>query len=314
MRSLLFVPGDRPERFEKAVRSGADAVILDLEDAVTTATRPEARRHIVDFLGRGPHTVPVWVRINPVDSTDALVDLAAVVPARPSGLVLPKPRTVADLWRLDHWLEALEASNGQPVGTIAVVALVTETAHAMLHAAGFAAPPKRVIGYSWGAEDLAAEVGAGANRTADGDYEGVYRVARASCLLMAAAAGVDALDTTDIEFRDVAAVERRARASRRDGFVGKLAIHPAQLAPIHAAFSPSGEELEWARRVVAALASPASAGAVAIDGKMVDRPHLRQAERILEAARLVDVRNEDSPRSSAERRGQSPAEKGGQSL
>ena len=305
MRSMLFVPGDRPERFEKAMRSGADAVILDLEDAVTPHTRPQARRNAVDFLREGARPVPVWVRINPVESNDVLADAAAVVPARPDGLVLPKPRTVADLWRLDHWLEALESANGQTAGSIAVIALVTETAHAMLHAAGFATPPKRVTGYSWGAEDLAAEVGATANRTDDGEYEGVYRLARASCLLMAAAAGVAAIDTTDVEFRDIAAVERRARAARRDGFVGKLAIHPAQVAPIHAAFSPSAEEVAWARRVVAALAQPGSAGAVAIDGKMIDRPHLRQAERILETARNIEGSNGDSPRFSAEKGGQS---------
>jgi citrate lyase subunit beta / citryl-CoA lyase len=306
MRSMLFVPGDRPERFEKAVRSGADAVILDLEDAVTPATRPQARRHVADFLREGVRDVPLWVRINPAESEDALVDVASVVGARPDGLLLPKTRTVADLWRLDHWLEALESWHGQRAGSIAVVALVTETAHAMLNAASFATPPKRVTGYTWGAEDLAAEVGAIANRTADGEYEGVYRIARASCLLMAAAAGIAAIDTTDVEFRDVAAVERRARASRRDGFVGKLVIHPAQVGPVHAAFTPSAEEVTWARRVVEALAQPSSAGAVAIDGRMVDRPHLRQAERILQAARMDDVSYADSTRDSVEKGGQSP--------
>ena len=299
MRSMLFVPGDRPERFEKAVRSGADAVILDLEDAVTPATRPQARRHVADFLREGVRDVPLWVRINPAESEDALVDVASVVGARPDGLLLPKTRTVAELWRLDHWLEALESWHGQRAGSIAVVALVTETAHAMLNAAGFATPPQRVAGYTWGAEDLAAEVGATANRTADGEYEGVYRIARASCLLMAAAAGIAAIDTTDVEFRDVAAVERRARASRRDGFVGKLVIHPAQVGPVHAAFRPSAEEVTWARRVVEALAQPSSAGAVAIDGRMVDRPHLRQAERILR--RLPISKNGEPPLTSEER-------------
>jgi citrate lyase subunit beta/citryl-CoA lyase len=313
MRSMLFVPGDRPERFDKAVRSGADAVILDLEDAVTPNTRPQARRNVGDFLRDGARDVPVWVRINPIDSSDALVDVAAVVPARPDGLVLPKTRTVADLWRLDHWLEALETAHGQAAGSIAVVALVTETAHALLHAVGFATPPKRVAGYTWGAEDLAAEVGATANRTADGEYEGVYRIARASCLLMAAAANVAAIDTTDVEFRDLAAVERRARASRRDGFVGKLVIHPAQVAPIHAAFSPSEEEITWARRVVEALAQPSGAGAVAIDGRMVDRPHLRQAERILGGLSPFSDRKTgtvpeapEQPISAAGKREQSP--------
>ena len=284
MRSMLFVPGDRPERFDKARRSGADAVILDLEDAVTAETRPDARRHVAAFLRTGVRPVPVWVRINPVDSGDALTDLAACVGAKPDGIVLPKARDVADIRRLDHWLEALEAAHGQPCGSIKVVALVTETAQAVLNGAGFSTPPARVVGYTWGAEDLAADVGAAANRTANGDFEDVYRLARASCLLMAAAAGVAAIDTTDVEFREVAAVERRARASRRDGFVGKLARHPAQLAPILAAFSPSAEEVAWARRVVDALAGPSSSGAVALDGRMIDRPHLKQAQRILAAA------------------------------
>lgn len=284
MRSLLFVPGDRPERYGKAVASGADAVILDLEDAVTAATRPQARRDVADFLHTASRTVPLWVRINPVQSDDALTDIATVAPARPDGVVLPKARSGADLERLDHWLEVVEAGHGWERGSIRVIALVTETAQALLQGASFARPPARVLGYSWGAEDLAAEVGAAANRDAEGEFEHTFRLARASCLLMAAAAGVAPIDTTDVEFRDAAAVGRRAQAARRDGFVGKLAIHPAQVAPIHAAFSPTAAEIDWARRVVAALADAPGQGAVALDGRMVDRPHLKQAERILAAA------------------------------
>ncbi|HET9694066.1 MAG TPA: CoA ester lyase, partial [Steroidobacteraceae bacterium] len=231
MRSMLFVPGDRPERFDKAARSGADAVIFDLEDAVTPAGRPQARHDVAEYLRQAARAVPLWVRVNPVDSADVLDDLAAVIGARPDGIVLPKARNGADLQRLHHWLEALEAEHRHASGSIKVVALVTESAQAVLNAASFASPPARVVGYTWGAEDLAADVGASANRTADGEFEYVYRLGRATCLLMAAAAGIAAIDTTDVEFRDLDAVERRARASRRDGFVGKLAIHPAQLAP-----------------------------------------------------------------------------------
>ena len=283
MRSLLFVPGDRQERFDKAVRSGADAVIFDLEDAVTPATRPQARRDVAHYLRGAPRDLPFWVRINPVDTGDALDDLVCVGPARPDGIILPKARSGADLERLDHWLEMLEAGHGFDRDSIKVIALITETAGAVINAASFApAPaPGRVIAYTWGAEDLATDVGASANRSDDGEFEFTFRLARASCLLAAAAAGVVAIDTPDIEFRDVVAVERRARASRRDGFVGKLAIHPAQIAPIHAAFSPSAAEVEWARRVIAALSGACGQGAVAIDGRMVDRPHLKQAERIL---------------------------------
>jgi citrate lyase subunit beta/citryl-CoA lyase len=283
MRSMLFVPGDRPERFAKAVHSGADAVIFDLEDAVTAATRPQARLDVADCLRTIERTRPFWVRINPVQGDDALQDLATVTAARPDGIMLPKARSGADLQALDHWLEALEAQHGLVRGSIKVIALVTETAAAMLNAASFSNPPGRVVGYSWGAEDLAADVGASANRTTDGEFEFTFRLARSSCLLMAAAAGVAALDTPDIEFRDMAAVERRAQAARRDGFSGKLAIHPAQLAPIHAAFAPSEDEVRWARRVLELMSTANGPGAVALDGKMIDRPHVQQAERILAA-------------------------------
>ena len=283
MRSLLFVPGDRPDRFEKAVTSGADAVIFDLEDAVTAQSRPQARRDVAEFLRRGAREVPHWVRINPVDTADALDDLACIGPHRPDGIVLPKARSGADLRRLDHWLEMLEVEHRFERESIKVLALVTEAAQAVLNSTTFAPAPTRVIAYSWGAEDLAADVGASGNRDVQGEFEFTFRLARASCLLMAAAAGIAAVDTTDIEFRDAEAVGRRARAARRDGFVGKLAIHPAQLVPIHAAFSPTPEEVEWARRVIETLSNAPGQGAVALDGRMIDRPHLKQAERILAA-------------------------------
>jgi citrate lyase subunit beta/citryl-CoA lyase len=281
MRSLLFVPGDRPERMPKAHASGADAIILDLEDAVTPATRPQARRNAADFLQRADRTVPVWVRINPVQTDDALVDLAVIVAARPDGIVLPKARSGADLRQLDHWLEALEIQHDLERGSIRVLALITETAGAVLSGSTFTQPPARVVGYTWGAEDLAADVRASANRTNDGEFEFTFRLARAQCLLVAAAAGVDAYDTTDVEFKDTPSIERRAQAARRDGFVGKLAIHPAQLAAIHAAFAPTTDEVNWARRVLELMTG--ATGAVALDGRMIDRPHVQQAARILAA-------------------------------
>lgn len=281
MRSLLFVPGDRPERFAKAQASGADAIIIDLEDAVAPSVRPGARKNIAEYLRAGVRNVPAWVRINPVQTDDSLVDLAAIVAAQPDGIVLPKARTGADLAQLDHWLEALETQHGQARGSIKVIALITETASAMLSGSTFAHPPGRVAGYTWGAEDLAAEVRATANRDGDDEFEFTFRMARAHCLLVAAAAGVDAYDTTDVDFKDVTAIERRAQAARRDGFVGKLAIHPAQLAPIHSAFAPTADEVTWARRVLELMAG--ATGAVALDGRMIDRPHVQQAERILAA-------------------------------
>jgi citrate lyase subunit beta/citryl-CoA lyase len=285
MRSMLFVPGDRPERFAKAAASGADAVILDLEDAVMPERRPFARGEIRKWLGESERHVPVWVRINPVETSDALTDLAAVIEGRPDGIVLPKARDGADVHRVDHWLEVLEARFGCEQGSIGLLPLITESAGALLKAASFTSLPARVKGLTWGAEDLAADIGALANKGADGEYEFTYAMARSFCLLAAAAAGVPAYDTVDIEIRDMAAVERRARASRRQGFVGKLAIHPAQVAPIHAAFSPTAEEIAWAERVLAAFEAAPGVGAVAFEGGMLDKPHLRQAERILAGRR-----------------------------
>jgi citrate lyase subunit beta/citryl-CoA lyase len=285
MRSMLFVPGDRPERFAKAAASGADAVILDLEDAVVPEKRPQARREIAAYLVSAERLVPLWVRINPVDTDDALPDLAAVMDARPDGIMLPKARHGADVHRASHWLEAHEARCGFAIGSVGLIPLITESAGALLKAASFTDLPARVAGLTWGAEDLAADIGAFGNKSPDGEYELTYALARSMCLLAAAAAGVPAIDTVDIEIRDVAAIERRARASRRQGFAGKLAIHPGQVEPIHAAFSPSDDEVRWAERVLAAFRDAPGTGAVAFEGGMLDKPHVRQAERILAAAR-----------------------------
>jgi len=285
MRSMLFVPGDRPERFAKAATSGADAVILDLEDAVMPERRLFARGEITKWLASGERKVPAWVRINPVETNDALADLAAVIEGRPDGIVLPKARDGADVHRVDHWLEVLEARLGYEHRSIGLLPLITESAGALLKAGSFTSLPSRVKGLTWGAEDLAADIGALVNKGADGEYEFTYAMARSFCLLAAAAAGVPAYDTVDVEIRDMAAVERRARASRRQGFVGKLAIHPAQVAPIHAAFSPTAEEIAWAERVLAAFDAAPGVGAVAFEGGMLDKPHLRQAERILAGRR-----------------------------
>lgn len=285
MRSMLFVPGDRPDRFAKAQASGADAIILDLEDAVVPERRPLARAEITKWLASGDRTVPAWVRINPVEGEEAARDLAAVIEGRPDGIVLPKARDGDDVRRVDHWLEILEARLGLERGRTGLLPLVTESAGAVLAASTFMRIPARVVGLTWGAEDLAADLGALANRTPEGEFEFTYQLARSAVLLAAAAAGVAAIDTVDTEIRDIAAIERRARASRRQGFVAKLAIHPAQIAPIHAAFTPGEDELRWAERVLAAFRESPGRGAVALDGAMLDKPHVRQAERILAAAR-----------------------------
>jgi citrate lyase subunit beta/citryl-CoA lyase len=285
MRSMLFVPGDRPERFQKAVDSGADAVIFDLEDAVAAEHRGSARQNIRRYLeAAATRAVPLWVRINPIDTEDALADVAAVVAARPDGLVLPKAQRGADVERLDHWLEIEEAREGLPAGSIKVIPMITESAAALLAMSSFAQLPARVVAVTWGAEDLATDLGALANRDAAGRYEPPYVWASSLCLTVAAAAGVLAIDTVDTEIRDVAAVESRARESRRSGYLGKLVIHPAQIAAVHAAFTPSAIEIEEAERIVAAFAAAAGLGALRLDGKLYDRPHLIKAERILAAA------------------------------
>ena len=285
MRSMLFVPGDRPERFDKAVASGADAIIIDLEDAVTPEKRPAARAAIAGYLANPARSAPVWVRINPVESSDALADLAAVMSGRPSGIVLPKPRSADDVWRLDHWLEAFEQANGIDIGSTSVLPLITESATSLLQMASYAQLPQRVTGLSWGAEDLAADLGALRNKSPNGEYEFAYQWARSLCLTAAAAAGVTAVDTVDTEIRDLAGIERRAAASRAAGFTGKLAIHPGQIEAIHAAFTPTAAEIDWARRVLAAFENSRGLGAVALDGQLLDRPHARRAERILASTR-----------------------------
>lgn len=282
---MLFVPGDRPERFAKAATSGADAVILDLEDAVTPERRPLARESIAHYLRETVRPVPCWVRINPVQSGEALADLIAVIPARPDGIVLPKARSGADVLQLDHWLQALEAAHGLAIGSIRVIPMVTETAGALLQMASFVPTPPRVVAMTWGAEDLATELGAAGNRDAAGDYEPPYQLASSLCLYTAAAAGVAAIDTVDTEIRELAGVERRARASRRAGYTAKLAIHPAQIAALHAAFTPSDVEVAHAERVLAAFAEAPASGAFMVDGKLVDRPHVLQAERVIAAVR-----------------------------
>ncbi|MFM7706590.1 MAG: HpcH/HpaI aldolase/citrate lyase family protein [Gammaproteobacteria bacterium] len=293
MRSFLFVPGDRPDRFVKAEATGADAVILDLEDAVTPEQRPTARAAIATHLAartRSSRSVPLWVRINPIQTPDALADLAAVLPGRPDGIVLPKARHGDDVHRLDHWLEALESQQGIEVGSTCVMPMVTETASALLTMSSFSCVPKRVAAFTWGAEDLATELGALGNRDAAGEYELPYALASALTLYAASAAGVPAIDTVDTEIRDTAAVERRARASRRAGFVGKLAIHPSQVAVLNTAFTPTADEIAHAEKVRDAFAAAPTAGALRVDGKLVDRPHLLQAERMLAAARAAAAR------------------------
>lgn len=281
MRSFLFVPADSERKLARAPQSGADALILDLEDSVVPANRPQARRQARAFLDEKPAGGPLrYVRINPLTSGVALDDLAAIVPGRPDGILLPKC-VPEDLRTLDHYLSALEAACSAPAGAIRVVAIATETPAAMFALGNYTGVSPRLEGITWGAEDLAACLG-GSNRRADGIYEDVYRLARALCLVAAAAAGVLAIDTIFTDFRDEAGLGAECQAARRAGFAAKMAIHPAQIATINAAFSASEEDLAWARKVVALFAENPQAGTIALDGKMVDRPHLTLARRLLD--------------------------------
>ncbi|MGB3806670.1 MAG: CoA ester lyase [Erythrobacter sp.] len=284
LRSWLFAPGDSAKKCGKAIASEADIALLDLEDSVTPENKPQARDQVVEALSGADDKARVWVRINPLVTPDAVKDLAAIVPARPGGVFLPKAEGAADITRLHHYLTALEAANGLEQGAVRIAALVTETAKSMYRTGEYAGEypgRERLLAMSWGAEDLSSELGSREQRGPDGEYAHTYEMARSFCLIGAVAAGVAPIETVQPEFRDLDALERRATKVRAAGFRGMLAIHPAQVAPINAAFTPSAKELDHARAVVKAFADNPGAGAVALDGNMLDRPHLALAQRLL---------------------------------
>src|SRR3954453_22675622 len=278
MRSLLFVPADSERKLARAPQSGADALILDLEDSVAPANRPSARRQARDFLAiTGSVDFGRSVRINPLSSGVALDDLAAVVPGKPDGILLPKC-VPEDLRTLDHYLLALEAASALPPGNIRVIAIATETPAAMFALGGYGAVSSRLEAITWGAEDLDACIG-GNNRRVEGIYDDVYRLARSLCFLGAAAAEVTPIDTIYTDFKDEAGLAAECAAARRSGFTAKMAIHPAQLAAINEAFSVSAAERDWAEQVISLFAVNPDAGTLALDGRMIDKPHLVLARR-----------------------------------
>lgn len=286
-RSFLFAPGDSEKKIDKALGCGADAVILDLEDSVGPSNKAEARGVVVETLQAaskrkgGPE---LWVRINPLNSDLALPDLAVTVGEGPTGVILPKCEGARDLLRLSHYLDAYETDAGLELGRIRILPLVTETPAAVFTTGDYGGVTARLAGLTWGAEDLSAGLGASTNREADGQFTFTCRLARSLCLAGAHAAGVAAVETVYTDFRDLAGLEAYARAGRREGFTGMLAIHPDQVGPINAAFTPSAEEVDHARRIVEAFNNAPGAGVVSLGGKMVDLPHLKQAQRILQTA------------------------------
>lgn len=285
VRSLLFVPGDSPRKVAKARTSGADALILDLEDSVAPSMKAEARGLVSGLLAADEaRDWRFFARINPFDTGLTLADLAAVVRPGLDGVVLPKANGAHDLVRLGHYLDALEAKAGMTEGAVKVLVVATETPAAMFALASYAPVHPRLIGLTWGAEDLGSAIGAATNKEPDGRWTEPYRLARAQCLFAAAAAGVAPLETLYADFRDEAGLAADCRKAWRDGFTGRLAIHPDQVATINACFSPSEQDVAFALRLVAAFEAEPSAGVVGLDGKMYDIPHLKAARRTLAAA------------------------------
>jgi len=282
MRSLLFVPGDSPRKFSKAIGTAADALILDLEDSVAASAKIAARDTVRDMLmsERGGKTLVV--RVNAFDTDLTLADLAAVMPCRPDAVMLPKCRGGRDVALLCNYLSAFEAASGHAQGSTGIIPVATETGESILGLATYE-PHPRLRGMLWGAEDLIASINATTNR--DGDaYSGPFLLARNLCLMAASAAGVPAIDTVCTNLGDLDYVAAEARAARRDGFGAKAIIHPNHVDPVNTAFKPTDEEIAWARTIIDAFAGNPTQGVVQIDGKMIDKPHERAARRILALA------------------------------
>jgi citrate lyase subunit beta / citryl-CoA lyase len=290
LRSLLFVPGDSERKQTKAIATPADALILDLEDSVAAAQLPAARTRVRDLLRSRPRE-QLWVRVHSLSSGLLLADLVAVFPGAPEGLMLPKVSSPAEIVQIDRELAALEARDGREVGATKLIVIATETAQAVLNLPTFAprlaAEPSaaaRVVALTWGLEDLSAAIGASGRLDSAGQLTFTMQLARSMCLLAASALGVQAIDGVQVNFRDTQGLQRDAAEARRDGFTGKLAIHPDQIEAINTAFTPTEAELARARRIVAAFAASPSAGVLNLEGEMIDRPHLLQARGLLNLA------------------------------
>jgi len=276
-RSWLFVPADSERKIAKALDSEADAIIFDLEDSVTPAMKPVARdllRNLMKRLG-GPQW---WVRVNPLGSEFIKDDLELIAIADIHGIVLPKAESGDDVRQLAH-----------RTGNIPVHAIVTETAASLFGLLSYRDPASSLAAMSWGAEDLSAALGASSKHDADGSLSFTYQLARSLCLAGAVAAGVQPVDGVFADFKDDKGLKAESEAARREGFTGKLAIHPGQVPVINAAFTPSKNDIAHAEEVVAAFEAQPNAGVLSVGGKMVDRPHLVQARRVLERAAREQV-------------------------
>lgn len=285
-RSMLFVPGDSEKKIAKSEGVAADAIILDLEDSVAPPNKLRAREIVRDYLAarRDDRTSKLFVRINPLSLPEALDDLAAVMPAAPDGIFQPKTASPDDCVQLDHYLSALEVQNGLQRGATQIVPVATEVPQAMFSLGGFGRVGPRLVGITWGAEDLSAAIGAIGNKDDDGGWSQPFALARSLCLFAASSAGVAALDTLHADFRDEAGLLASSRRARRDGFSGRIAIHPDQVDVINAAFSPADDEIAHARRIVDLFEANPGAGTLSLDGAMIDIPHLVQARKTLALA------------------------------
>ncbi len=287
MRSVLFVPGDSERKLAKVAESDADLVVFDLEDSVVPGRRGVARELVAAAL-TATCSPARCVRINPVDTVDWTHDLAAVMPAAPAFVMQPKVRSVADIATLDAAIAALEQKHGIAAGATRIIALVTETPEMLLALPTVTTLPARVVALTWGGEDLSAALGASTHHDEAGNWIFTYQLARSLTLVAARATGVLAIDTLHADFRDLEGLASVAGEARRDGFDGMMAIHPAQVPVINTAFTPTADELEHARRVVAAFEAEPDAGALQLDGRMLDRPHLAQARRLLARGPTAD--------------------------
>lgn len=285
LTALLFVPADSEKKFDKARGVGADGLILDLEDSVAPAQKVAAREKLSTWIdaNRGPRDWSFFVRVNPFDTGLTADDLKAIVRPGLDGILMPKAEGGQDVQRLSDLIDPLEAAAGLEKNHIKIVVVATETAASMFNLGSYAPAHPRLAALTWGAEDLGAVVGSTANKEADGNWTQPYQLARSFCLFAAANAGVPAIDTLYSDFRDPEGLTASCKVSRRDGFLGRLAIHPAQVAGIQAAFAPSEEDVALARQIVAAFAENPDLGTIGIDGKMYDIPHLKTARRTLAA-------------------------------
>jgi len=284
MRSLLFVPADGGSKLDKAMASGADGVIIDLEDSIAPERKEMARKLALDFLkgAKSKKDRPqLLVRINGLDTGMTDADLDAIVPGAPDAVLFPKAEGGPTVTHVDAKLTAREAIAGLPEGSIKILAQTVESAAGLFSAGTYKNCSPRLIGMTWGPEDLAAEIGAEANREADGTLTEPYRIARAMCLFAATAAKVPAIETIHVDFRNPDVLRKDTEIARRDGFAGRLAIHPAQIAVINEVFTPGVAQIDKAKAIVAAFAAKPGAGTVGIDGKMYDRPHLARAQALL---------------------------------